>query len=696
MTDFDTSSPRPRGAHFARTSSQAADVEDAQESHVPGPDETTAFLLAAGVDPGRLSSKGKRFASPAVSASENTASGKSDSGALDETVQFILAAGTTPRSAGRVQAPSRPTRNPVPEGQPSRRVEQLESNDGSQSDEPQCRPSVAGSDDDDDMSTSDYEKAGRSAGMMTGLILVSRLTGFVRTWAMGAALGLSLLSSSYQIAYNLPSMLYELVIGGMLITAFLPVYMEVRRERGKQASNEYVGNLLGILLLILGVVAALATIGAPAVIWTQSFMSANTGQMDTAIYLFRFFAVEILFFGLGSVFSGVLNAHRDYFWSNFAPVLNNVVVIASFAAFYVMDEVFHVDRAISITMLAIGTTLGVFIQMACQIPALRRHGVVPRLHVDFRDPNLRKTLALGIPTLAATVCAFVNASVQNAAALSVQPETGASVVAYSRLWYTLPYALFAVPITTALYTELARDAARHDDDAVRAGVARGVSQMLFILIPFALYLIVFSYPLNMVYCVGKFGLEGVALVSEYLCFLAPALPIYGVCVLLQKSCSALMDMKPYAFSTVVGTVALVSMCLVWGANMGGGIPIISLSTSAFYVVAIVITLAWMRRRLRGVQLGTMARGLFFGLVLGGLGAAAGVGMMQLLQMLLGPIVIQTADGAVAAPILKTVTYIAVSGIVAMAVTFVPGIALKLPEAGMFTSILGRFTGRRAS
>ena len=157
---------------------------------------------------------------------------------------------------------------------------------------------------------------------MTALILVSRLTGFVRTWAMGAALGLSLLSSSYQIAYNLPSMLYELVIGGMLITAFLPVYLEVRRERGVAASNEYVGNLLGILLLVLGAASVVATIGAPAVIWTQSFMSADTGQMDTAIYLFRFFAIEILFYGLGSVFSGVLNAHRDYFWSNFAPVLD--------------------------------------------------------------------------------------------------------------------------------------------------------------------------------------------------------------------------------------------------------------------------------------------------------------------------------------------------------------------------------------
>lgn len=547
----------------------------------------------------------------------------------------------------------------------------------------------------EDLSSSDYEQAGRSAGMMSALILMSRLTGFARTWAMGAALGLSLLSSSYQIAYNLPSMLYELVIGGMLITAFLPVYLEVRRERGVAASNEYVGNLLGVLLLVLGVVSVAATIGAPTVIWTQSFMSEDAGQMDTAIYLFRFFAIEILFFGLGSVFSGVLNAHRDYFWSNFAPVLNNLVVIASFVAFYVLDVVFHVDGIVSVTVLAVGTTLGVFIQMVCQIPALGRHGVHPRLHVDFRDPDLRKTLALGIPTLAATVCAFITASVQNAAALSVQPETGASVVAYSRLWYTLPYALFAVPITTALYTELARDAARRDDDAVRGGVARGIGQMLFILIPFALYLIVFSYPLNMVYCVGKFGLEGVGLVSEYLCFLAPALPLYGVCVLLQKSCSALMDMKPYAYSTIFGALALVALCLVVGVGMGGGMPVIALATTAFYIVAIAGTLVWMRRRLHGLNVSTMARGLVFGLVLGGAGAAAGSGALQALQALFGPMVIETASGLAAAPIFKTLAYIAGAGIVSMLVTFAPAVALRLPEAGILTSVLGRFAGRRS-
>ncbi|MFR7750971.1 MAG: lipid II flippase MurJ, partial [Collinsella sp.] len=131
--------------------------------------------------------------------------------------------------------------------------------------------------------------------------------------------------------------------------------------------------------------------------------------MDTAAFMFRFFAIQILFYGLGSVFSGVLNAHRDYFWSTFAPVLNNVIVIASFMGFAPVSAQFG-ERA-GIILIAAGTTLGVFVQMACQIPALGKHGVHPHIHIDFKDPALRQTIALGIPTLLATVCMFVSTSI---------------------------------------------------------------------------------------------------------------------------------------------------------------------------------------------------------------------------------------------------------------------------------------------
>ncbi len=520
----------------------------------------------------------------------------------------------------------------------------------------------------DDMGSSDYSTVGRSAGLMTVLTILSRVTGFIRTWAMAAAIGMSLLSSSYQVANNLPNMLYELVMGGMLVTAFLPVYMGVRREQGREASNEYVGNLLGILLLLLGGISVLGTVFAPGFIWTQSFLSGDGGSMDTAAFMFRFFAIQILFYGLGSVFSGVLNAHRDYFWSTFAPVLNNVIVIASFIGFAPVSAQF--GEHAGIILISSGTTLGVFVQMACQIPALGKYGVHPHIHIDFKDPALRQTIALGIPTLLATVCTFVQTSIINAAALVVQPETGPSVIAYARLWYTLPYALIAVSLSTALYTELSHDAQEQDYDSVRSGISNGVAQILFFLIPFALYLIVFARPLNMIYCTGKFDESGVALVSEFLIYQAPSLPLYGAVVLMQKSFSALLDMKPFGRYCLYSTIGQVGLVLLFGVVLGYGMPAIALSYVVDYVILVGCSLWWLRRRLHGLQVKSILHGGFFGLLLGGLGAAAGAGAMWALEHFFG---------ALGGSILITLGYVCVAGIVSLAVTFGLAITFKVPE-----------------
>lgn len=534
--------------------------------------------------------------------------------------------------------------------------------------EPQPESHMESQDDVDDMGSSDYSTVGRSAGLMTVLTIVSRVTGFIRTWAMAATIGMSLLSSSYQVANNLPNMLYELVMGGMLVTAFLPVYMGVRREQGREASNEYVGNLLGILLLLLGGISVLGTVFAPGFIWTQSFLSGDGGSMDTAAFMFRFFAIQILFYGLGSVFSGVLNAHRDYFWSTFAPVLNNVIVIASFMGFDPVSAQF--GEHAGVILISLGTTLGVFVQMACQIPALGKHGVHPHIHIDFKDPALRQTITLGIPTLLATVCMFVSTSITNAAALVVQPETGPSVIAYARLWYTLPYALIAASLSTALYTELSHDAQEQDYDSVRTGISSGVAQMLFFLIPFALYLIVFARPLNMIYCAGKFDESGVALVSEFLIYLALSLPLYGVVVLMQKSFSALLDMKPYGRYCLYSAIGQAGSVLLFGVVLGYGMPAIALSYVVDYVILVGCSLWWLRRRLQGLQVKSILHGCFFGLLLGGLGAAAGAGVLWALENLVG---------ALGGSILITLGYVCIAGMASLAVTFGLALVFKMPE-----------------
>ena len=217
------------------------------------------------------------------------------------------------------------------------------------------------------------ESVGASAALISICVIISRITGFARTWAMAFALGSTFVSSSYQVANNLPNMLYELVMGGMLITAFLPVYLSVKKQLGDRRGNEYASNLLTIVVVLLAIVSVLCMVFAGQIIYTQSFYS-NQDEMALAVFFFQFFSIQIVFYGASSIVSGLLNANREYFWSSFAPVFNNLIVIASFILYAVIAQT---DQNLAFLAIAIGNPLGVFVQMAFQIPALEEGGHPP-------------------------------------------------------------------------------------------------------------------------------------------------------------------------------------------------------------------------------------------------------------------------------------------------------------------------------
>lgn len=176
-------------------------------------------------------------------------------------------------------------------------------------------------------------QVGRSAAMMSVLVIISRLTGFFRTWGQAYALGVTVTASCYSVANNLPNQLYELVVGGMLVTAFLPVYLSVKKRLGTKGASDYTSNLVTLVLVIMGAVTVLGLVFAYQVVFTQSFSANSDFDSDLAVYFFRFFVIEVVLYSLDSIFSGVLNAERDYFWSSAAPIFNNFVTTASFFAY---------------------------------------------------------------------------------------------------------------------------------------------------------------------------------------------------------------------------------------------------------------------------------------------------------------------------------------------------------------------------
>ena len=531
-------------------------------------------------------------------------------------------------------------------------------------------------------------RVGRSQLLISVCVAISRITGFIRTWAMGLAMGTTLLSSSYQVACNLPNQLYELVMGGMLVTAFLPVYVSLRKREGEERANQYASTLMGIVLVCLGVVALLATLFAPQVVWTQMFFSPS-GDRELVVYFFRFFAVQLLFYGVSAVAGGLLNSRSDYFWSSAAPIANNIVVIfAMFVYYFVSAD----SPDFAKLVLAVGTPLGVFVQMAMQVPALAKNGVhLKPWRINLHDPALRETLALGIPTLVVTLCSFATVSVQNAAAMAVS-DAGSSVLYYARQWFTLPYAFLAVPVTTTLFTELAGMVADRDDAAVRRTIISGTQQNFFSMVPFMLYLIVFAVPLVSLFRAGSFDWTSVSLVSGYLAVMALSLPFYACFLFMQKVFSALRAMKQYAVCnlvvSVVQVVLTIVLCLGAGSWSGFGLAGVALAQIAFFVLGTVWCYAYLSKRLGGIGLKTLVGSFVSSLLVGAAGAAVGAVLIWALQAFVMPIEAGGIPWALAC--------IVVGGLASLVVTYGLGVVLHVPGSAFIGRIVARFLPRKAN
>lgn len=527
------------------------------------------------------------------------------------------------------------------------------------------------------------ESVGTSAAIVSICNIFSRVTGFARTWAMAFALGSTFVSSSYQVANNLPNMLYEMVMGGMIVTAFLPVYFSLKKKMGEERGNQYASNLLTIVVAILIAVTALCIVFAGQIIYTQSFYS-NQDEMALAVFFFQFFAIQIVFYGASTIVSGLLNANREYFWSSFAPVFNNLIVIASFILYVVLAPQ---NQMLGFLAIAIGNPLGAFVQMAFQIPALKRVGVHLRPRLDLRDPALLDTVRLGAPAVFVTVCSFATVSVQNAASYCFA-DNGPSVIAYARLWFTFPFSFLAVPVSITLFTELSDMQADGNTRGVIDGIVGGTRQILFLMVPMALYLMVFATPLVSLYHIGAFTADAIGQIASYLAVMAVALPFYGVNVYLNKTFSAIRRMGVFSLINfaAVAVQVLFTVGAAWAYQEGMPVTLeaIAASTIISYVIGDGVAFVYLRWHFGPMGLGGIARSFFVALALGGAGAVTGYGVLVALSLAFGPL-----DGGV----VRSFAYVVIGGLAALVVTFGPAIKGDWPEAA-FVSGAVRKVARR--
>ncbi len=476
------------------------------------------------------------------------------------------------------------------------------------------------------------ESLAGAALLVAGVTVLSRVVGFGRWLVFAASVKGTCLGSAYLTANALPNVVFEIVAGGALAGAVVPLVAAARERDGDVAG--VVSALLTWAMVVLVPTSVLTLLLARplmgALLLHHPSGCDGSQVVGVASSMFVLFAPQIALYGVAVVCSGVLQAHRRFLAAAVAPLVSSLAVVATYAA---VGLGWSGDRNDLATLpdgvrlgLAAGTTAGVVALAAVVAVPLRslQLGLRPTLRFPGASAGLARRLALsGVAGLVAQQVAVV------VAVVVANADKGAIAV-YNYAWavYLLPYAVLAVPLATSVFPSLAASADRGDDRAY-ARVLAGSTRMVVITAGLgAAVLAGAGMPVARVFLHDADEAPSAWLGWALVAF-APGLPGYALLAHLGRACYARNDGRAVARAAVIGwgVAAVLSMLLGTLAVPHWRVAALGLSNTLGMSVAGALLMLTVRRRSGASSLEGVARaGLAaFAAAVGAAGAAAALG-----------------------------------------------------------------------
>ncbi|MEV4540119.1 murein biosynthesis integral membrane protein MurJ [Micromonospora echinaurantiaca] len=457
--------------------------------------------------------------------------------------------------------------------------------------------------------------AANSAVMAIGS-LVSRGTGFLRTLALTAALGGALVGDAYTTAQILPGMVYEFLLGGILTSVLIPVLVR-RRKADADGGQAYAQRLLTLAVVTLAAAALLAVVAAPLL--TALYTSDNRGDeyRDLVTYLSYLMLPMIFFTGLSALISAVLNTRGHFAAPMWAPILNNIVVIATaglyiaiFGAEIIRPEQMTTGR---ILLIAGGTLLGVAIQAAGLLPALRKVGFRWRFRFDFRALGLAELGRLGAWMFCYVAVSQIGLIVLfNLLNRAGDGDAGALIYNNVFLLLMMAHGIIAVSIITALMPRMSAAAADGRYADLAADLSRGTRTVSAVLAPIAVCYAVLATPLSVtLFRYGAFSDDNAADTSLVLLVAALALVPFAISQLFTFAFYALPDTRTPALINIPVVALRIGVQIILFAAFAAHFAAAGMMIgNAVSYLAAAIASAWLLRpRVGRIGLGAIMRTL---------------------------------------------------------------------------------------
>jgi len=457
----------------------------------------------------------------------------------------------------------------------------------------------------------------RSTASITAGNVASRVTGFVRVVAIGAALGTTFLGNTYQTSNLVSNILFELLAAGLLSSVLVPTFVRLVDAGQREDAEHVAGAVLGVCLAVLGAVLLAGLVLRPLImrLLTVTVSDPEVRRQEIALgsFLLWFFLPQLLLYAAGAVVTALLHGARRFAAPAFAPVANNLIVIATMAAFWALHGS---GGGIELTVeeklvLAVGTTLGVLAMTAVSFVAAWRAGLRLRPRWEPRHPAVR---ALARPGAWAGGYVALN-QLLIAVTLVLANHVAGGVVAYqiAYTFFLLPYAVLAQPVMTALFPRLSSDAVADRWQRFATTVGDGVRLIAFLVLPATAVMAALARPALQVMQLGALDAAGVDLVARVVAAYSLGLVGWSALQLLTRASYAAHDTRTPTLVAAGLTALGVGLMLWWYARSTGDgrVVVLGLAHSTAMVAGAAALLVLLSRHIhRALPVGaSLARSL---------------------------------------------------------------------------------------
>lgn len=329
------------------------------------------------------------------------------------------------------------------------------------------------------------------AGIVGAGTLLSRVLGFGRDVVV-AALFTRFQTDAFSVALTIPNALRQLFAEGAVSSAIVPVLSDKLARGGDAEGRPFFAKARGVSLIALVVVSILGiALAAPLTDLFASGYRATPGKFEQTTQLTRIMFPYIFFMGTAAMGMAALNAKKKFAVAAFAPALFNVALVVAAFAFRGPLEARGIDGSVS---LALGVLLGGVLQVAAQIPALRRIGYADLPRLDLRDPAIREMLRRIVPMTLGLGVYYVDLTLSRRF-LSELGEGAQSYFFWASRLCDFPQGIFVMALSTAALPSLATFAARGDHEELSKTWAHGMRLSLFVALPASVLLVACGEPL---------------------------------------------------------------------------------------------------------------------------------------------------------------------------------------------------------